>query len=263
MTKPSANSDWDFYFSNVNGALSSIMVDLGANRRAPVPGKPWLLWVWVQMRFPRDDGLSSDQEAPKLYEIEDLLTGSLSESGGELLGRITGDHRREFYFYSSSSEGIDSATKKVRQAFPEYVFECGTHHDPDWHQYRDVLYPSYVDMQRIQNRRVVDELEKRGDDHSIPRPVDHAIYFRTPRDRNAFALAAAGAGFTVGSVSEHDIDQADRRFFLNLVRTHTVMLEDIDRVVLQLLELAKQYNADYDGWGCEVQTAGAADDSPT
>jgi regulator of RNase E activity RraB len=32
---------------------------------------------------------------------------------------------------------------------------------------------------------------------------------------------------------------------------------------LQLLELAKQYNADYDGWGCEVQTAGAPDDSPT
>jgi uncharacterized protein (TIGR01619 family) len=263
MTKFSAESDWDFYFCNVNGALSSIMVDLEANRRAPLPGKPWLLWVWVHMRLPRDDGLSSDQEAPKLHEIEDLLTGLLSDSDGELLGRITGDDRREFYFYSPSSEGINIAITKVRQAFPEYVFDYGTHHDPDWRQYRDVLYPSDVDMQRIQNRRVVDELDKRGDDHSIPRPVDHAIYFRTPTDRNAFALASVGAGFTVRSVSEHDTDKADRRFFLNLVRTDTVTLEHIDRVVLQLLELAKQYNADYDGWGCEVQTAGAPDDSPT
>ena len=130
MNKPSAESDWDFYFCNVNGVLSSIMVDLEANRRAPLPGKPWLLWVWVHMRFPRDDGLSSDQEAPTLHEIEDFLTGSLSESDGELLGRITGDHRREFYFYSPSSEGVDSAIREVRQAFPEYVFECGTHHDP-------------------------------------------------------------------------------------------------------------------------------------
>jgi regulator of RNase E activity RraB len=92
--------------------------------------------------------------------------------------------------------------------------------------------------------------------------IDHGVYFRTPTDRNAFALASVGAGFTVRSVSEHGADKADRRFFLNLVRTDPVTLEHIDRVVLQLLELARQYNADYDGWGCEVQAAGAPDDSP-
>jgi hypothetical protein len=130
MTDLSAKSDWDFYFCNVNGALSSVMVDLEGNRRAPVAGKPWLLWVWVHMRLPRDDGLSSDQEASTLHEIEDFLTGSLSESDGELLGRITGDERREFYLYSPSSECIDSAIEKLRRAFPEYVFKCGTRHDP-------------------------------------------------------------------------------------------------------------------------------------
>ncbi|HJU12236.1 MAG TPA: DUF695 domain-containing protein [Candidatus Binataceae bacterium] len=274
MTDSSAESDWDFYLCSVNGVLSSIMVNLGANRRAPVAEKPWLLWVWVQMRSPRDDGLSSDAEAPNLYQIEDTLRESLSESGAELLGRITGDNRREFYFYSHKSGSLDVAVDQARRAFPDYLFECGTRHDQGWRQYRNVLYPSDADMQRIQNRRVINQLEEHGDDHSIPRPVDHAVYFRNPSDRRAFASAAIAAGFTVQSESDHETEEISRRYFLNLVRTDPATLEHIDKVVLQLVELAKRYEqprsaavidecpmhpqrADYDGWGCEVQ-AGAA-----
>src|SRR5215469_2591240 len=197
MICSSVESDWDFYFCRVNGVLSSIMLNLAANRHAPLAEKPWLLWVWVLMRSPRGDGLSSDGEAPKLYEIEDTLSGLVSESGAELLGRITGDGRREFYFYSPNSGTLDVAVDRARRAFPDYIFECGTQHDPDWRQYRDVLYPSDVDMQRIHNRRVVNVLTERGDDHSIPRPIDHCLYFRSPADRRAFGGAAIAAGFTV------------------------------------------------------------------
>jgi regulator of RNase E activity RraB len=255
MINSSAEKDWDFYLCNVNGVLSSIMVNLGANRHAPMADKAWLLWVRVQMQSPRTDGLSSDTEAPKLYEIEDALTGAFSESGAELLGRITGGDHREFYFYSHNSGGLDVALDRIRHAFPGYLFECGTRHDPDWRQYRDVLYPSEVEMQRIQNRRLVDVLEKRGDDHCIPRPIDHAIYFRSPADRLHFAAAAVDAGFTVHSESDHDTKGTERRYFLNLVRTDPATLEHINEVVLQLLELVRRYDADYDGWGCEVQTA--------
>lgn len=258
MIESSTESDWDFYFVNVHGVLSSIMVDLAANRRGPLAGKPWLLWVWVAMRSPRDDGLSSDKEAPTLYKIEDVLTGLLAGLDAEPVGRITGGDRRGFYFYSSSSEGFDAAVQKVWESFPDYRFESGTQHDPAWRQYRDVLYPSDVDMQRIQNRRVTDVLAKRGDDHSIPRPVDHALYFRAPAERKAFAAAAIRAGFAV--VSEGDDETDGRgRYFLNVVRTEVVTLEQIDRTVLKLLELAKQHGGDYDGWGCEVQAAAAGE----
>src|SRR5579872_1803610 len=76
--------------------------------------EPWLLWTWVYMRSPRDDGLSSDEEAPTLYKIEDALAGLLGNSGAKLVGRITGGGRREFYFYSPRSEDMDSAVEKVR-----------------------------------------------------------------------------------------------------------------------------------------------------
>jgi regulator of RNase E activity RraB len=151
------------------------------------------------------------------------------------------------------SEDMNAAVEKVRETFRDYRFESGTQHDTDWRQYRDVLYPSDIDMQRIQNRRVVDVLANRGDDHLIPRPVDHALYFRTPVERKAFAEAAIRAGFAAVSEGDHETDEAGR-YFLNVVRTETVTLEQVDRSVSELLELAKRYDGDYDGWGCEVQT---------
>ena len=254
MIKSSTESDWDFYFVNVNGVLSSIMVDLAANGCAPKAGKPWLLWVWVAMRSARDDGLSSDEEAPTLYKIEDALTGLLAAFDAEAVGRITGGDRREFYFYSPHSEAFDVAVEQVRKSFPGYHLESGAYHDPAWHQYRDVLYPSDVEMQRIQNRRLVDVLAERGDDHSIPRAVDHALYFRAPGDREAFAAAAVNAGFQVVGEGTSEIDEPGR-YFLNVVRTETVTLEQVEQSVSELLGLGKQYHADYDGWGCEVQAA--------
>jgi hypothetical protein len=66
-------AEWDFYFSNANDVLSSLMVNLSAIRRAPDPAKSWLLWVWVHMLDARYDGLSSETEAPMLFKIEDRL----------------------------------------------------------------------------------------------------------------------------------------------------------------------------------------------
>ena len=252
----SAEDDWDFYFCNVNDVLSSIMVNLGAIGRAPMARKPWLLWVCVAMRSPREDGLSSDQEAPTLAEIEDKLTDELRmASGAELLGRITGNNCREFYFYAPRNEGLGEAVAKVRESFPAYLIECDSQPDPEWRQYLDVLYPSPMDMHRIQNRRVLASLEEHGDAHSIPRPVDHAFYFRRDEDREAFVAAAIGTGFSVQNESEEAERTDERPFFLNLVRTDPVAIDHINQVVLELVELAERFDGDYDGWGCEVQVA--------
>jgi uncharacterized protein (TIGR01619 family) len=250
--------EWDFYFSNVNGVLSSLMVNLSAIRRPPAPDKPWLLWVWVYMRASRDDGLSSEEEAPKLYDIEDKLTQALAgPCTAELLGRITGDKRREFYYYAATSDGLESAVETVRSAFPEYAIKYEGKRDPAWRQYRDVLYPSPMDLQKIHNRRVLIQLEKHGDDHAIPRDVDHAIYFRTAQDRAGFVNAAVGSGFRVEHQNHDAGSRIDRPFFLNLIRRDAVTLSHINDVVMELVHLALRFDGDYDGWGCEVEKPGS------
>jgi uncharacterized protein (TIGR01619 family) len=251
----SETEDWDFYFSNVNDVLSSLMVNLSAIRRAPDPAKSWLLWVWVHMLDPRPDGLSSEAEARVLFEIEDRLNKCLSATcGAELLGRITGGKRREFYYYAVTANGIEGAVKTAMADFTSYRFDFGKQPDPEWRQYKDVLYPFPSQMQTIQNRRVLDSLEKNGDDHAIARIVDHAIYFRSAVERAGYANAVARLGFRVQHESE-DPQSRDRPFFLNLVRNDPVTADHINAVVAELIELTEKFGGEYDGWGCEVQAA--------
>jgi uncharacterized protein (TIGR01619 family) len=247
-------ADWDFYLSNVNDVLSSLMVNLSAIRRASDPAKSWLLWVWVHMLEPRHDGLSSETEAPTLYKIEERLGECLGVAcGAELLGRITGGQRREFYYYAATADGVERAVNAAMATFAGYRFDCGKQPDPEWRQYREVLYPSPGQMQTIQNRRVLDSLEKNGDDHAIARIVDHAIYFRSASDRAAYANAAEKCGFRIKHESQ-DQKSRERPFFLNLTRCDPVTRDHINVLVAELIDLAEKFGGDYDGWGCDVQT---------
>jgi uncharacterized protein (TIGR01619 family) len=136
--------------------------------------------------------------------------------------------------------------------FPHYSFECGSKFDPEWRQYRDLLYPLPNQLRRIHNRRVLDVLEEEGDDHGIARIVDHTIYFRSAKQRTAFTDAAADFGFSIQHKPE-DSKSTERPFFLNLVRSDIVAAEHINDVVEKLVELAESFSGEYDGWGCEVQ----------
>lgn len=66
--------DWDSYFCNVNDVLASIFLNLDLRKVVPDRNKPNLLWVWVYMKSPREDGLSSRSEFDMLCAIEDQLT---------------------------------------------------------------------------------------------------------------------------------------------------------------------------------------------
>jgi hypothetical protein len=139
----------------------------------------------------RHDGLSSETEAPMLFKIEDRLNDCLTATcGAELLGRITGDRRREFYYYAATPDGFDNAVKSAQANFAGYRIEWGKQPDPEWRQYRDVLYPAPGQLREIQNRRVLDQLLETGDDQAIARIVDHVLYFRSAAERAAYASKA-------------------------------------------------------------------------
>ena len=96
------SDEWDFYFARVNDAISSIFVDLGIRTEVPVETRPWLLWVWVQLQAAKPDGLATNEEARRLNEIGEALDSTVSATcGAQLVGRITGNGRREFYFYAA------------------------------------------------------------------------------------------------------------------------------------------------------------------
>jgi hypothetical protein len=250
------SDEWDFYFARVNDAVASIFVDLGVRREAPNETRPWLLWVWLKLRNPRPDGLASNDEAPRLNEIGAVLDSTVSATcGAQLVGRITGGGRREFYFYAAEPGALDDAAVQAMKSFDGYEFETGSAFQPEWDHYLGMLYPSDTNLERMRNRRLLEELAGQGDVHELPRKVDHWLYFADEHGRVACRDTLAEIGFAIEeeTLSEEEGDALP--YALIVSRVDSVDTHSINGITLELARLAGEHRGDYDGWGCEATTA--------
>lgn len=243
--------DWNSYLCKVNNVLASVFLDLGLRNLLPDSDRPNLLWVWVDLKWPRPDGLSASSEFTTLSSIEDNLTRTLRERlDAFFCGGITTDGRREFYYYAPGSKHFNAIVKDALSQFRDYEFECGHKADPEWRQYLDVLYPSDEDRQRIENHKVLELLETKSDALRQPRDVWHWIYFRTERAREEFRNATTPLEYRVQSQSQ--VDRSGFPFGLCIVRFQSVSETEIDEAVTELFCLARKHDGDYDGWETQV-----------
>lgn len=250
------SDEWDFYFAKVNDALASLFVDLGIRALAPDSERPWLLWIWVDMRQPRDDGLSSSDEAPVLFKIEDRLTIAIKNAmSADLVGRITTAGRREFYFYGCRGDGLQEAIAGALIHFPAYTLTSGAVKDSDWSQYLDLLYPSAEDQVRIKNRHVIESLQKQGDSLKTPRAVSHWIYFNARENLAKFVAETEKRGFRTIQATETDAADAERCCCAIVERVDRVDWDSVNEVTLSMYRLAHQLGGDYDGWETSVETS--------
>jgi len=247
------SDEWDFYFARVNDAVSSIFVDLGLKLDAPNEKRPWLLWIWVEMRSPRADGLSSGEEAPTLHEIEESLNAMIAPAcGAQLVGRITGSNRREFYFYGEEPGELEAAVARAMQPFDGYAFESGSSYQPEWEQYLELLYPSASNLQRMMNRRVLESLEQQGDSHEIPRKVDHWLEFPSAAARAAARGTLEAIEFAFEGEYESEEPGAALPHSLVVSRVDAVDMHTISGITLELARLADEHGGSYDGWESPV-----------
>jgi hypothetical protein len=249
------SDEWDFYFAKVNDAVASIFVDLGLRADAPNEKRPWLLWVWVEMQSPRPDGLSSGGEAPTLHKIEESLNSMIPPMcGAQLVGRITGSNRREFYFYGEEPGELETAAERAMKAFENYGFQTGSAFQPEWEQYLGLLYPSASNLQRMMNRRVLDSLAQQGDVHEQPRKVDHWLEFPSTQSRAAVRSTLEAIEFAVEGVYEEE-PEAALPYSLVVSRVDSVDTHTINGITLELARLAGEHGGNYDGWECPVTPA--------
>jgi regulator of RNase E activity RraB len=257
------SDEWDFYFGRVNGVVSSIFVDLGIRPHVPMEKRPWLLYVFVPLQSPTAEGLSSNGEGARLNEIGEALDANVSVAcGAQLVGRITGAGRREFYFYGEEPGPLDEAVSLAMKVFGEYPHECGSTLEPDWDQYLNLLYPSDTNLQRMFNRRVLEALAENGDAHETPRPVDHWLEFPDEDSRAACRDTLVAIEFKVESefLSEEPGDEMP--FTLVVSRVDSVDTHTINGVTLELARLAQQHGGRYDGWESPAVSASPNEDVP-
>lgn len=240
------SDDWDFYPLLVDSEPASIYVNLGLAGEAPIKNLHHMGYVRVFMRQARPDGLSSDDEFDDLIGVEDSLTKIFSGSDNTTyVGRNTSSGKRDFYFYTNDIAGFEESVRTAMAGHPHYQIEVGGRPDPDWAVYFDFLYPSPDDLQRVLNRRVIEQLAAYADNHSEPRLIDHFAYLP-----NAAAIAElreflAGQGFSVG---QPKIDNGP----VGLSFTRFDRPDRIDDVVVPIARRIREIGGEYDGWGCEV-----------
>lgn len=247
------SDNWEMYFTNVDDESAAVLVDLGVAETAPDPERPILLWMWLHLQSPTDEGFADDAEEPRLIQIEDAFIDAVElTTGAVMVGRVTTCGRREFYFYAKSSEGFEDSVAEAMQEFEEYEYETGEQEDEEWLQYTGVLFPSPENFQQIFNRQVIDKLEESGDPLTKPRLVDHFANFAQEADRDRFASAAQSLGYT--KLGQEKSDEADEEFpfGISLQREHAVDWETIDELTFELFDLAREHEGEYAGWGSPV-----------
>lgn len=248
----SPNDDhWEIYVTFVDDKPAVILVDIGIAATVPRLGLPKLVWLWVHIQAPDDEGFASEDEDLKLNEVEDLVTESLGDLSHRYVGRITTDGRREFYFYTDDPQRFQESVTASMQSMPEYRFETESADDEEWQHYQDVLYPSPEDFQQIHNEHVIGQLQRAGDSLFTPRPVDHYANFKTEEGRDAFIIAADAVGFETVSRPDRE-GESVYPFAVGLMRISAVDPETIDQVTFEVFDLVREHQGEYEGWGSKV-----------
>ncbi|HRO47773.1 DUF695 domain-containing protein [Agriterribacter sp.] len=240
--------NWDAYVVQINHKPASVVVDLDFGNSPEAKEKRNVIIVQLNMKRVQPDGMPAGNEIKTLDSIENGLVNSLSSAlSAQYTGRYTRDGKRDFYFYSNDTSNCITHVATVLQHFSTYTWTVLVNRDDDLSNYLNVLYPTQKEMERIQNRRMVDALHAKGDQLTAPRKVDHFLFFKTEADRKKFAGVVQDNGFTVENAGK-EIGVKDRPYSLHISRTDKVDYNSIDKVSLYLWELALHYFGKYEGW---------------
>jgi len=168
---------------------------------------------------------------------------------------VTGNGRREFYFYAAEPGELAAAVATVMGNFSAYRHESGSTFQPDWDQYF-MLYPSDNNLERMLNRRRLEALAAEGDVHEQARKVDHWLTFPDADSRAACRDLLAEIEFAIEEESQSEEEGESLPFALVVSRADSVDSHTINGITIELARLAREHGGRYDGWECAA-TRGA------
>ncbi len=244
-----SQNDWDTYVTSPNGKTPvSVMVNLGLSAKAPQRQRPFVIIIRTKLLFPDAQGQPDKEESVSLDSIENQLDRSLYLHAGAIYaGRFTQRGIREFYFYALDTLDYIESVAQVMLSQGGRQWLCQAKNDREWTNYFQVLYPSPVDLERLQDRRLVDLLRKKGDALKEARPIDHYFYFRTKSTRESFLHDQRLTGFNILEMPDQPGD-GDLPYLLHIKKTEIPDYHFIEQTLIPLWELARKSGGRYDGW---------------
>ena len=241
-------SDWDAYVTEVGGKPVSIVVDLGLAKKAPMKERTFAITVRLRILKPQANGQPDMQETERLDGLENLMEEQLEKNTGAVYaGRFTQRGLRQFHYFALDTIGYAKALQTAFAGFGEYEWLARASEDKPWSNYFDVLYPGPTDLERIQNRRLVDLLRQKGDELQLPRRIDHYFRFRTKTSRDQFLRQPGMGAFAMEEMPEADADK-EHPYALHLYKDDIPDYELVEKLIIPFWEKAKKFQGRYEGW---------------
>lgn len=242
------SKEWIFYPCQMGEQKASIFFDHGIRETINHIAPPQLLKVRVTFNQPRHDGLSSSEEYPKLCALEDELEKIVEQHGGLYVGRITVGGHRYLHIFTSDSEADWASRIKIVGANHGYELRFVLKPDEARSGYWQDLFPGDDDWEVIQNLRVIESVEKQGDDGMASRQIDHWAYFPARDIADHFSQWAQAQGYKLKITDATD----DGKFCVRFAHEGTLRLADISSHSIALRRKASELGGDYTGWETPV-----------
>ncbi len=246
--------NWSAYVTDIDNQPAIINVNLAMADMAPVADLPEIIVCGVHFKQSMDNGWPQPEENQALYGFEEVLTTKLREAGPSLLvGTITHNNNRVFFYYTAGIADAESIYKGVVDCFSWLPMEFRAMPDPTWQIYMGRLFPDAKAYQQMLNLRVVMALEQQGDQLHLERPVSHFVCASDETTMEAVADQLTGVGFKVLDKSQDGGADEEFPWTLILDRTHAADHMSVNEITDMIMEVVPQYSAIYDGWECEPQ----------
>ena len=249
------DEDWGVYLCN------SFAYDLPAVIRANLALRdfeytanyPKRLELQILYKNADDNGFPTREEGEYLYDIEDAVVEIIEKHGDILAGVVKCDERVHIDAYAKNELGYyDEISEMMSENFPEYAYTFVVFEDKDWDMYFHALYPDKYEYQSIMNMRLIENIKSDGDS-MVPRVLEHCLLFKTEENGEAFlAKVIEDCFIKLSSENLSNNEDIDKEYPYVLVIGREDAFEDINETVWYLMDLAKEFDGEYDGWGCHI-----------
>lgn len=249
------DEDWCIYLCNafaydlpavVRTNLALMNFEFAANY-------PKRLQLRILYKNADDNGFYSREEEEYLYDIEDAVVEIIEKHGAILTGVVECDERAHIFAYVKNELGCyDEISEMMSENFPDYAYTLAVFEDKDWDMYFNALCPDRYEYQSIMNMRLIEDIKSNGDS-MVPRVLEHCLCFTTEENGEAFLTKVMEDGFTkLSSENLSNNEDIDNEYPYELVIGREDAFENIDDIVFRLIDLAEEFDGEYDGWGCKI-----------
>ena len=238
---------YEYYIDrDEDGVASKTETDLELLDTAPQKKRPALFWVFVKIKSPDEAGWCLEYECEVLSALQKKLVDAFGTKLDAVLSGVRmAEGWMEFFFYAPSAKTSEAIASGIMKEYEGYVYETGSSRDENWEHYINALYPHPLMLQQIESRYIIGELEDEGDDITLPREVEHYLFFQTDAHGKRVADKLALKGYTLKECVE-----GEKHFThgIVLVKNHDVTETTLMSVTTELMHAVDEEHGIYEGW---------------